>query len=129
MTGLSVRCVGHLIVASHPPHMLVPAGAQVDQAACAHGVEIHFQPLNARIRLAGHHHELRKVYQQQGVPPWLRGHVPVLYVKDQLIAIPGLVIADGWQARSGCAGWTIDWTGWALSGIHRPALNAPIIAR
>ncbi len=45
-----------------------------------------------KVRLPGraHHHALKKLYQEAGVPPWLRQRLPLIYVRKQLAAVAGL---------------------------------------
>ena len=45
-----------------------------------------------RCRMPGspHHKKLKKIYQENGVPPWLRDEIPLLYVRDGLAGIPGV---------------------------------------
>jgi tRNA(Ile)-lysidine synthase len=39
---------------------------------------------------------LKKILQEEGIPPWLRERIPLLYVKDELVAVADLLICDGW---------------------------------
>ncbi len=39
----------------------------------------------------GHHHRLKKLYQQAGIPPWERDRLPLIYHRKKLIAV-----ADKW---------------------------------
>ncbi|GMV30292.1 MAG: hypothetical protein AMXMBFR59_24170 [Rhodanobacteraceae bacterium] len=50
-----------------------------------------------RLRPAGQAHtrELRDLLQQAGVPPWLRGRLPLVYAGSELLAV-----ADLWQTES-----------------------------
>ena len=48
----------------------------------------------------GHRHSLKKLYQEWGVPPWLRGRVPLLFWADQLIGVPGYYFAPALAAVS-----------------------------
>lgn len=61
-----------------------------------------------RLKPAGHAHtrELRDLLQQAGVPPWLRGRLPLVYADDELIAV-----ADLWQSERGetLLGATLRW--------------------
>ena len=54
--------------------------------------------------------KLKKIWQEYGIPPWLRSHWPVLTDQDDLIlAIPGLCLAEGAADKepglSGGASW------------------------
>lgn len=49
------------------------------------------QGLVCRLHPAGPRHALKKVFQEQGIPPWLRPLWPMVFIQGQLIALPGLV--------------------------------------
>jgi tRNA(Ile)-lysidine synthase len=40
-----------------------------------------------------HHKALKKLFQQHGILPWMRSHVPLLYLQDRLLAVGDLWIA------------------------------------
>lgn len=77
--------------------------------------DIEYQVVNRRggERLKqGVRRSLKNVFQEIGVPVWLRGRIPLIYVGDELVAVAGLSdwgipmqIADDWQVPatvSGC---------------------------
>lgn len=85
--------------------------------------------LHVRPRLGGealmlpgraHHHALKKLLQAEGVPPWLRAHLPLLYVADELVAV-----ADRWVAAPFLAGDDEE----GLKIIWEPFTNASRKAR
>lgn len=47
------------------------------------------------LRLPGRagHHELRKLFQEAGIPPWIRGRIPLIYLDNQLAAVGGYWLA------------------------------------
>ena len=57
------------------------------------------------IRLApeGPHRTLKHLWQEAGIPPWVRESTPLLWIDGRLAAVPGLCVAaefldpDGWQ--------------------------------
>lgn len=49
-----------------------------------------------KMRLHGKTRSLKKILQEQGVPPWLRDKLPLVYCGDALVAIPGL---KRWQVQ------------------------------
>lgn len=55
------------------------------------------------------HKSLKKWLHELGVAPWLRGRLPVLHQGDQLIAIPGILVADGWHTETDQPGWVLEW--------------------
>lgn len=57
----------------------------------------------------GHHRELRKLFQQVHLPPWLRARHPLLYVDGKLAAVPGLWVEKELAATGSEAGWELSW--------------------
>ena len=78
------------------------AGAEV-RVTWRHGGE--------RCRPAGrrHHHALKKLFQESGIPPWERGRIPLVYIGDELAAVADLWVCDPFSAGPGEAGFTIHW--------------------
>jgi tRNA(Ile)-lysidine synthase len=52
---------------------------------------------------------LKQWLQEQGIPPWERDRLPLLWLGDELVAVADRVIAEGWQAPSDTAGWRLEW--------------------
>jgi tRNA(Ile)-lysidine synthase len=55
----------------------------------------------------GKHHELKKFFQEQGIPPWERDRLPLIYVKEELAAIPGYFVAPQFKAKADEEGYVI----------------------
>lgn len=74
-------------------------------------VSVRFRQGGERCRPAarGHTHALKKLFQEQGIPPWQRDRIPLIYVGDQLAAVGGLWVCEPFQAGSGEAGITLEW--------------------
>ena len=53
-------------------------------------VNIRFRSGGEKIKIRGTNRKLKKVLQENGVPPWLRVHLPLIFQDDQLIAVPGV---------------------------------------
>ena len=51
-----------------------------------------------------HRRSLKNLFQEAGVAPWLRDRCPLVYAGDELVAIVGVCVADGWQSEFG-VGW------------------------
>jgi tRNA(Ile)-lysidine synthase len=85
----------------------------------ATGVEVRWRHGGEICRPAGrgHHHELRKLFQEQGVPPWERGRIPLIFIDGQLAAVAGLWTCEPCQARAGEPGLQVHW--------ERPELRVP----
>lgn len=52
---------------------------------------------------------LRHLLQEAGVPPWERPTLPLLYIGDELVAVPGIGVACDFQAGDGEQGLVIAW--------------------
>lgn len=66
-----------------------------------------------------HHKPLKQLFQEAGVPPWVRRRWPLVFVADELAAVPGLWVAEGFAAAADEAGWHLEWQApAALDFIH-----------
>jgi len=52
---------------------------------------------------------LKNLFQEAGVPPWRREQLPLLYCDDELVWVPELGVAAGWQAARGARGGVPEW--------------------
>ncbi|NGX16779.1 tRNA lysidine(34) synthetase TilS [Wenzhouxiangella sp. XN24] len=71
-----------------------------------------------RLALPGRtgHRALKKLLQQQGMPPWIRARLPLLEIGGQLAAVGGLWVDTAFWAPPGEPAWRLEWTGSALPG-------------
>ncbi|HEY5682951.1 MAG TPA: tRNA lysidine(34) synthetase TilS [Sulfuricaulis sp.] len=60
-------------------------------------------------RLPGraHHHKLKKLLQEAGVPPWERNRLPLVYVNGELAAIGERWVCEPYAARVNEPGWRL----------------------
>ncbi|RRQ20124.1 tRNA lysidine(34) synthetase TilS [Thiohalobacter thiocyanaticus] len=58
----------------------------------------------------GHHHSLKQLFQERGIPPWERDRVPLVYCDGELVAVAGLWLVEGWQARGEEPGLALKWS-------------------
>lgn len=60
-------------------------------------------------RLPGrtHHHKLKKLLQEAGVPPWERQRLPLVYVNGELAAIGDRWVCEPYAARANERGWKL----------------------
>lgn len=70
---------------------------------------------------------LKKLFQEAGVPVWLRRHLPMIFADEQLIAIAGVgacqaLVEDGRHA------WVLTWSGFAWERDW-PELGRPLDVR
>jgi tRNA(Ile)-lysidine synthase len=95
---------------------LVPgAEVGVSQALVDAGLSIRPREGGEEIQLSGQTHtrKLKKLLQEQGVVPWMRDRLPLLYAGEQLVAV-----ADLWTAAE-----AVTKPGVAVRWIGRPALH------
>jgi tRNA(Ile)-lysidine synthase len=52
---------------------------------------------------------LKNLFQEAGIPPWRRERLPLLYCGEELVWVPGLGVAAGWQAPRGAPGVVPEW--------------------
>ncbi|MFL9690750.1 tRNA lysidine(34) synthetase TilS [Aeromonas veronii] len=52
---------------------------------------------------------MKKLLQEYGVPSWQRGRIPILYYGEQVAAVVGLFVCDGFMAQS--TGLVCHWQG------------------
>jgi tRNA(Ile)-lysidine synthase len=77
------------------------------------------EPLSVRFQVApgiplkpvgrGGSRRMKKLLQEYGVPSWQRGRIPILYYGEQVAAVVGLFICDGFMAQG--AGLVCHWQG------------------
>ena len=91
----------------------IDGGISPDLASA--GLRIRYRHGGEEIRPTGHDctHKLKKLLQQEGIVPWMRERLPLLYSGDDLVAV-----ADLWIAKD-CS----DDTGFGVSWQHRSPLN------
>jgi len=80
-------------------------------------VQVRYRSGGETIQPAGreHHHELKKLLQDHGVPPWLRDRIPLLYIEGKFAAVPGMWIDQEFIGRDDEPCWRISWDG--IDGI------------
>ena len=74
--------------------------------ALGHGLSLRSRQGGERIRFGGKNRSLAEIYRSHGIPPWLRESMPLLFDHQDLVAIPGLALADSAKVSSG---WWPEW--------------------
>jgi tRNA(Ile)-lysidine synthase len=76
-------------------------------------LEIRFRQGGEKLRPAGRvgHHALKKLFQEAGIPPWLRDRIPLFYADDQLLAVAGHWVAHEVAALTDEPGVRLTWVG------------------
>jgi len=70
-------------------------------------VRIQFRQGGERCFLNQCHRTLKNCWQEWGVPPWCRDHIPLIYVQNELVAVVGYFIHEKWLANSKEAGYVL----------------------
>ncbi|MBI3560473.1 MAG: tRNA lysidine(34) synthetase TilS [Gammaproteobacteria bacterium] len=84
-------------------------GQGLRHTCVAAGVEIRYRHGGEALQLPGrrHHHALKKLLQQWGVPPWQRDCIPLVYIQDQLAQVVGYCVTAAFAAHREEAGIVI----------------------
>lgn len=70
-------------------------------------VWISFNPegLNAHPEHRGHSRQLKKLFQEYGIPPWLRRRLPLIMYNQRLAAVAGLFVDRGFSGDEVAVNW------------------------
>jgi tRNA(Ile)-lysidine synthase len=73
-------------------------------------LSVRFRQGGEKCRLPGrqHRHELKKLLQSWGVPPWQRDKIPLIYVGDELAQIVGYSVCEPFLAKNEQTGYEIS---------------------
>ncbi|WP_130834088.1 tRNA lysidine(34) synthetase TilS [[Erwinia] mediterraneensis] len=74
------------------------------------------EQVSVRFQAQGYYHlvgraggrEMKKIWQEKGIAPWLRERIPLIYFNQTLMGAPGLFITREGDAGSE-PGWLADW--------------------
>jgi len=82
----------------------------LSRATLEHGLSVRWREGGEEIKLSGHKHtkKLKKLLQDEGVVPWLRDRLPLVYAGERLVAV-----ADLWVAADAASepGTSVCWDG------------------
>lgn len=71
---------------------------------------VRYRQEGIRARLPGRPvKSLKQLWQEAGVPPWLRDRAPLLYVDEQLAWIAGVGVCEGFAVTGSERGWIPCW--------------------
>lgn len=103
-------------------HQVLPTGGMliVCEQAGVHALRFHglqarditlrFRQGGETCKLAGRHtRPLKKILQASALPPWWRDRLPLIYINDELAAVPGVGVCEGYQAQPGEVGLCFRW--------------------
>jgi tRNA(Ile)-lysidine synthase len=71
------------------------------RAAAGDGFTVRFRHGGERLLQHGQHVRLKTLFQDGGIVPWMRPHVPLLYRGDELLSVGGLWSAPSWAEIAG----------------------------
>jgi tRNA(Ile)-lysidine synthase len=91
------------------------AASGLSDAVVAAGLEVRPRTGGEEIKIAGQAHtkKLKKLLQEEGVVPWMRDRLPLVFSENRLVAVADLWVADD---AVGAPGTAIHWD-------DRPALH------
>lgn len=58
-----------------------------------------------RLQRSGANRLIKHLWQEAGIKPWCRDTTPLIWLNGQLVAVPGLGVADAFAG----AGWKVNW--------------------
>ncbi|OGT47865.1 MAG: tRNA lysidine(34) synthetase TilS [Gammaproteobacteria bacterium RIFCSPHIGHO2_12_FULL_41_20] len=64
-------------------------------------MSVRFRQGGEQVFVRGHYHDLKKMFQEWGVPPWQRARLPLVCVENEIVTIPGFFIHQAYQAQHG----------------------------
>ncbi|MCW8386093.1 tRNA lysidine(34) synthetase TilS [Fluoribacter dumoffii] len=75
----------HLQAKKHNPGLLIPPGTKI---------YVRFRVGGEKIVWRGQTKQLKKLFQEWGIPPWIREQTPLIYFDDTLAAVAGYAMSD-----------------------------------
>jgi tRNA(Ile)-lysidine synthase len=84
------------------------------------GMEIRYRHAGDQAQPAGgdQHRRLKTLFQEIGIAPWWRSHVPLVFAQNRLLAIADRWLAPGARAAPGHAGWRLRWEDAPTAAAH-----------
>lgn len=89
-------------------------------------ITLRFRQCGDVCKLAGRpRRSLKKILQDASLPPWWREYLPLVYIGDTLVAVPGAGICEGYQAQPDEEGISFHWQPPMLPQGWRDLSGAP----
>lgn len=82
----------------------------LDPAIVSRGVRVRFRRDGDVIRNTAGRRSLAKLFQEQGVVPWMRDRVPLLVSDGEIVAVGDFWHPPGHETDDGGAGWRVVWS-------------------
>lgn len=120
MSPLSSHDPGSVYTWNPDRSLVLPCGTLTATAVTGDGIsknllggrslDIRFRQGGESIRPAGqaHRRDLKKLFQEAAVPPWVRDRIPLLYDGDTLVSVAGYWIDDACRAQKNEPGWQVQ---------------------
>lgn len=85
-------------------------GRGLRAAACETArLSLRFRSGGETLRRGGHRHDLKKIFQELGIPACYRDHLPLIYIDDRLAAVADLCIDEDFAAGEGEESFELKW--------------------
>ena len=88
-------------------------GAGISASCISEPLKVCFRQGGERLRPAakGRTRQLKNLLQESDIVPWMRGHIPLIYSGDQLLAVGDLWVDAGFAAGTSETGRMVHWSG------------------
>ena len=106
-------------VSGELPALVLPGNGRLLMALAGQGkgmrlpdtvCHVRYRQEGVKARLPGRPGKsLKQLWQEAGMPPWLRDRAPLLYIEDKLAWIAGVGVCEGFEVASDERGWLPDW--------------------
>lgn len=123
--GPGIRWIGQELALPQGLGRLQWRGPVSDDNEERHPVVVRFGLAGVRLRArpGGHRRPLKKLFQEAGIPPWLRPYVPLIFADGTLIAIAGVTPPADTGGPEPRVRWLDD--PWQELGFFNPKEAAP----
>jgi tRNA(Ile)-lysidine synthase len=61
-------------------------------------------------------HALKKLFQESGVPPWIRERIPLIYIEGELAVVGGMFVSQKFHAQDSEDSYIFQWKSKQLGG-------------
>lgn len=88
-------------------------GAAQEDSIClpAHikHIELGPVPSGTKLKIRGHHRQVRELWREQGLPTWQRLQTPGIYYQQKLVAVIGVGVSDDVSVAPNSQPWVLHW--------------------
>ncbi|QBS08805.1 tRNA lysidine(34) synthetase TilS [Legionella israelensis] len=96
---LKITDLGRLVVNRVTRGLVFPEGSHID---------IRFRRGGELFYWHGQSKQLKKLFQEWNIPPWLRDHIPLIYINDELALVVGYAVSDKFYKKNQKNAWEIQ---------------------